>query len=73
DHIGIREILHGLLTKAASPLLLSEESKCPVIVTNIHRGKGREFETVLLEDSIFSEKEKTLEEHKVNYVAITRS
>ena len=42
------------------------------MVTNIHRGKGREFDTVLVEDSIFGEQQKSMEEHKVCYVAITR-
>jgi hypothetical protein len=72
ERIGVREILHGLKTSARSMLLFSEENDSQLTVTNIHRGKGREFDTVLVEDSIFAEEEKSLEEHKVCYVAITR-
>lgn len=72
ERIGVREILRGLLENARNPLLYSEERESTLTITNIHRGKGREFDTVLVEDDIFSEDEKTLDEHKVCYVALTR-
>jgi hypothetical protein len=72
ERIGVREILRGLMTNARSLLLFSEESDSQLTVTNIHRGKGREFDTVLVENSIFAEEDKTIEEHKVCYVALTR-
>lgn len=72
ERIGIRDILRGLVSNAKSPALYSKEKSSRLTVTNIHRGKGREFDTVLIEDDIFSENEKPLDEHKVCYVALTR-
>ncbi|WP_295916971.1 UvrD-helicase domain-containing protein [Anaerovibrio lipolyticus] len=72
DRIGIRDILKGILTNAKSLALYSQEKVSQLTVTNIHRGKGREFDTVLVEDSIFSDDGKALDEHKVCYVALTR-
>ena len=72
ERIGVREILKGITTGARSPLLFTEDQDSQITVTNIHRGKGREFDTVLVENDIFEEEEKPLEEHKVCYVALTR-
>ncbi len=72
ERIGVREILRGLMTSAKNTLLYSEEKESRLTVTNIHRGKGREFDTVLVENDIFDEDVKPLDEHKVCYVALTR-
>lgn len=73
DHIGIREILYGIWNGAQNTLFYENQEEYDLTITNIHRGKGREYDTVLIENSIFEEKEKTLEEHKVCYVALTRA
>lgn len=70
--IGVRDILRGIITSANNSLLYTAEEEGKLTVTNIHRGKGREFDIVLVEDDIFSEEEKDVEEHKVCYVALTR-
>ena len=70
--IGIREMLRSILMSAKGNSLYIRDMDCPLMVTNIHRGKGREFDTVLVEDSIFGEQQKSMEEHKVCYVAVTR-
>lgn len=72
ERIGIRELLRGLVSNARNPILYAEEKEAKLTVTNTHRGKGREFDTVLVENDIFEESEKSLEEHKVCYVALTR-
>lgn len=72
ERIGVRDLLRGLMTSAKNPLLYSEEKESKLTVTNIHRGKGREFDTVLVENDIFAEGAKPLDEHKVCYVALTR-
>lgn len=72
ERMGIREILRGIISNARNPILFSAEPDSVLTVTNIHRGKGREFDTVLVEDDIFSEEEKPIDEHKVCYVALTR-
>lgn len=72
ERIGIREILRGIISNARNPILFSVEPDSVLTVTNIHRGKGREFDTVLIEDDIFGTEEKPIDEHKVCYVALTR-
>ena len=72
ERIGVRDILKGVMTNSRSMVLYSHEKVSDLTVTNIHRGKGREFDAVLVENDIFSEDEKELEEHKVCYVALTR-
>ena len=72
ERIGVRDILKGVMTNSRSMVLYSHERVSDLTVTNIHRGKGREFDAVLVENDIFSENEKELEEHKVCYVALTR-
>ncbi|RHP93581.1 ATP-dependent helicase [Clostridium sp. AM54-37XD] len=72
ERIGVRDILKGVMTNSRSMVLYSHERVSGLTVTNIHRGKGREFDAVLVENDIFSEDEKELEEHKVCYVALTR-
>lgn len=72
ERIGVRDILKGVMTNSRSMVLYSHERVSDLTVTNIHRGKGREFDAVLVENDIFSEDEKELEEHKVCYVALTR-
>ena len=72
ERIGVRDILKGVMTNSRSMVLYSHERVSDLTVTNIHRGKGREFDAVLVENDIFLEDEKELEEHKVCYVALTR-
>lgn len=73
DHIGIKDILYEIWNGAQSVLFYEKQEDCSLTITNIHRGKGKEFTTVLIENSIFEEREKTLDEHKVCYVALTRA
>lgn len=73
ERVGVRDFLSGLMTNAKKSVLYLEEKKSNITVTNIHRGKGKEFDTVLVEDDIFYEEEKGIEEHKVCYVALTRA
>ena len=72
DRIGVRDILKGIMTNSKSLALYSHEKLSNLTVTNIHRGKGREFDAVLVENDVFSDEEKKMEEHKVCYVALTR-
>lgn len=72
ERIGVRDILKGVMTNSRSMVLYSHERVSDLTVTNIHRGKGQEFDAVLVENDIFLEDEKELEEHKVCYVALTR-
>ena len=71
-------MLKGLLKNAREPLLFASGSgpKQAITVSNIHRAKGNEFDSVIVIDDVIaamadSEKEDILE-HKVCYVALTR-
>ena len=79
-HYEIEDLLRGILQNARNPLLFDEptELTTKITVSNIHRAKGREFDSVLilqdvLENVTDEEKENNdLLEHKVCYVALTR-
>ncbi len=78
----IEEILNGLLSNARDKLLFTSllftsiDTSEKVIVSNIHRAKGREFDTVLVLDDVISRvidaQVDDIQEHKVCYVALTR-
>lgn len=77
-HYEIEDLLRGIFQNARNPLLFEEptESQATITISNIHRAKGREFDSVLvlqdvLENMIDEEKNDLLE-HKVCYVALTR-
>ena len=78
-HHEIEDILRGILQNAHDPLLFDEPTDTPsaITVSNIHRAKGREFDSVLvLQDvleSMTDEENNDLLEHKVCYVALTRA
>ena len=77
-HYEIEDFLRGLMQNARNPLLFEEptDKQYEITVSNIHRAKGREFDTVLvLEDvleAMADEETDDLLEHKVCYVALTR-
>lgn len=77
-HYEIEDLLRGLMQNARNPLLFEEptDKQYEITVSNIHRAKGREFDTVLvLEDvleAMADEETDDLLEHKVCYVALTR-
>lgn len=75
DRYYVRDILYGLLNSRNREFYsFSEEEQ--IMISNIHRSKGREFETViLLDDTLYMENQeaKDLLEHKVSYVAVTRA
>lgn len=77
-HYEIEDILRGLIQNARTPLLFEEpvNDSSMITVSNIHRAKGREFDSVLvLEDvleAMINEDTDDVLEHKVCYVAVTR-
>lgn len=78
NHYEISDLLHGLIRNIRSPLLFENPVRQhpKITVSNIHRAKGREFDTVLvLSDLLKGVTDETLDnrlEHKVCYVALTR-
>ena len=77
-HYEIEDLLRGLIENARNPLLFEEpvEQAPDVIVSNIHRAKGREFDTVFVLDDVLeamtNDEEDDILEHRVCYVALTR-
>lgn len=73
DRYKVALILKGITDKGKHSLLFKNSSDHKLIISNIHKSKGKEYNNVVLLDEIFSDKEKDIQEHKVNYVAITRA
>lgn len=74
----VADLLKGLLQNTREPALYESGAgkKHAITVSNIHRAKGREFDSVIVIDDVIeamadSETEDILE-HKVCYVALTR-
>lgn len=74
----VSDLLKGLLRNAREPALYESGtgSKHAITVSNIHRAKGSEFDSVIVIDDVIeamanTETEDVLE-HKVCYVALTR-
>lgn len=78
NNYEIPDLLRGLTENLRDPLLFENPSRqrSKITVSNIHRAKGREFDSVLvLSDLLKGMSEETQDndqEHKVCYVALTR-
>ena len=73
---SIEEIIHGILNNGKNKIFYTNVEKDSIVISNIHRAKGREYDNViLLDDSLFIEEGETKEinEHKVMYVGVTRA
>lgn len=74
----VEDILKGILYSPKDPLLFenAEEMTASITVSNIHRAKGREFDSVLVLDDVLQQmqdpEKDDINEHKVCYVAVTR-
>ena len=74
----VADLLKGILRNAKDPMLFESGTgaKHSITVSNIHRAKGKEFDSVIVIDDVIEamakpDTEETLE-HKVCYVALTR-
>lgn len=74
----VADLLKGILRNAKDPMLFGPGTgvKHSITVSNIHRAKGKEFDSVIVIDDVIEamakpDTEETLE-HKVCYVALTR-
>ena len=74
----VSDLLKGLLRNAREPMLYESgtEPKHAITVSNIHRAKGKEFDSVIVIDDVIEAMSdpdaENLLEHKVCYVALTR-
>jgi superfamily I DNA/RNA helicase len=75
----VTDLLKGLLRNAKDPMLYESgtASKNSITVSNIHRAKGKEYDSVIVIDDVIEAMAdpgtEDLLEHKVCYVALTRS
>lgn len=78
SYFEVDDLIKGLITNARSSLLYEDPEMIdlPVTVSNIHRAKGKEFDTVLVLNDVLAsmadEEQADDQEHKVCYVALTR-
>ena len=79
DRIDVEDLLRGIYVNARDPLLYTnvpDRKEPDIVVSNIHRAKGQEFDTVILLDDFLESQEQDdfndLLENKVSYVALTR-
>ena len=74
----VADLLKGLLRNAKEPMLYESGTgaKYSITVSNIHRAKGKEFDSVIVIDDVIEAMAdpdtEDLLEHKVCYVALTR-
>lgn len=69
--IPIKKLIRGLTLNNSIFKDMEQVEKTNVFVSNIHRSKGLEYDCVILDSSIFKNKN-DLDEDKVLYVALTR-
>lgn len=75
DELKVRDLLDSLLYARIDDEILRTAPVGNIIVSNIHRAKGREYESVILDSSFASSLAKTeasAEEYKTLYVGVTR-
>ena len=74
DVLSVRELLDAIAVSKVDDSLLRLNKKQNVIVSNIHRSKGREYDCVVLDKSFVDSFSENIspDEYKTLYVAITR-
>lgn len=66
-------LLRGIRKSGKSKGIYAGVPVAPVTISTIHRSKGREYDSVILLDSLISEHSDSFEEQRVNYVALSRA
>lgn len=75
DVISIRDMLDMAYISNADDALFHDVQESNIIVSNIHRAKGREYNTVIIEDNFLNRlvtRKQDIGEFKTLYVAVTR-
>ncbi len=77
DSVNVRDLLDSVATSKIDDPIFRTRNSGDIIVSNIHRSKGREYDSVIV-DSKFasgltdSDRNNDKEEYRVLYVAVTR-
>ena len=74
-HYDVEKILRSIANNARDAILFENGDRRENLVTvsNIHRAKGKEFDSVILTDDVIDVKDEDILEHKVCYVGLTRA
>ena len=76
DMLNVRDLLKAIRFSKVDDTILRSDKESDIIVSNIHRAKGREYESVVLDKSfvegLTNAKSFDIGEYKALYVAITR-
>ncbi len=72
-YIKAKDLLRGIKKIKRSDGIYVSTPVASVTVSTIHRSKGREYDSVILLDSLISERTNNPEEQRVNYVALSRA
>ena len=71
--LSVPSLLQSIKNKGRCKGLFTEAQKSNITISTIHRSKGREYDSVLLLTGLLSAGSNKLEEHRVNYVALSRA
>ena len=73
ERISSQDLLRGIRDQGKNAKLYIDNPQGEITVSTIHRSKGREYDSVLILDDLISEGTSSMEEHRVNYVALSRA
>lgn len=71
--LSVKNLLVSIKSKGKCKGLFTEAPDSKITISTIHRSKGREYDAVILLDDLLSEETDVPEEHRVNYVALSRA
>ncbi len=74
DVLNVRSLLNAIASSKVDDPLIRSISENKVIVSNIHRSKGREYDSVIVDEGFVKSlnSDSPVDEYKTMYVAITR-
>lgn len=71
--IPVSDLLQRIRRYGKNAALYSDIQNNNVTLSTIHRSKGREYDSVIILNNLISDQTDTSEEHRVNYVALSRA
>ena len=71
--VSVSDLLHGIRDCGKSELIYLDNRESQVTISTIHRSKGKEYDYVIVLDDLISDNPDSMEEQRVNYVALSRA
>lgn len=75
DELKVNDVLEGIMFSKLSDSICRYQKNGNIIVSNIHRAKGREYETVIIDQDFahsMQDENAVADEYKTLYVGVTR-